>query len=132
MPLLARVLATLPGDVAPFFQGLAEGDPIPMPKLKADVREYARALQEAAVADPEIDAELGLELAGACRALLDRLGTPVDDEVHRVVSAAVMYFLLEDDADPDMAGFLGLDDDAEVVNVVAEILGHPDLQVALS
>lgn len=132
MPLLARVLATLPGDVAPFFQGLTERDPVPMAKLKADVREYGRALQAASVADPEVDAELGLELAGACRALLDRLGPSVDDEVHRVVSATVMYFLLEDDADPDMAGFLGLDDDAEVVNTVAELLGYPDLQVSLS
>ena len=66
------------------------------------------------------------------RKLSEHLGAEVDGEVHRVVSAAVLYFLLEEDADPDMAGFLGLDDDAEVINTVAEILGHPDLQVPLS
>lgn len=130
MPLLAKMLADLPGDVAPYVQRLAEEDPLPLPLLRRQLRTYSRELAELAQADPQVDAELGLELAGACRAMLDRLPAELDPEVHRAVHAGVRYFLLDDDADPDTQSWLGLDDDVEVINVLLEQLDMRDLLVA--
>ncbi|MFT4622638.1 MAG: uncharacterized membrane protein YkvA (DUF1232 family) [Myxococcota bacterium] len=130
MPLLAKTLAALPGDVAPYFQRLADEEPTPIVELRRELRRYSGQLRDAAQADPQIDAELGLELADACRGLLDRLPAEPTPEVLRVIQAAIRYFLLDDDADPDMGSTLGLDDDVEVVNVVLGLLGMNDLKVA--
>ena len=130
MPLLAKVLSELSGDVASYVQRLAEEAPAPLDQLRTELRTYSRELAAAAERDPQVDAELGLELAGACRGLLDRLTVPVDPEIHRLVHSGIRYFLLDEDADPDTDSWLGLDDDVEVLNAVLAVLGHADLQVA--
>ena len=131
MSVLSEVLSQLPGDVAPYVGRLAEQEPAAVDQLRSELRAYSRELAELARTDPQVDAELGLELAGACRTLLERLESPIDPVVHRVVHACIRYFLLDDDADPDTASWLGLDDDVEVFNVVVVALGHSDLRVAL-
>jgi uncharacterized membrane protein YkvA (DUF1232 family) len=65
------------------------------------------------------------------RGLLDHVAAEGDEEAHRLVHAAVRYFVMEEDAESDMDSLIGFDDDAEIVTEVAEALDRPDLAVEM-
>jgi hypothetical protein len=72
----------------------------------------------------EVDAVLARELVSACTKLLGTANDSMPEHHRRAIQAAVRYFVIEEDADSDLASVLGLDDDAEVVNAVLQYLGH--------
>jgi uncharacterized membrane protein YkvA (DUF1232 family) len=78
-----------------------------------------------------IDAAVGLSLASEAGALIDEAERRQDVETHRLVQAAVLYFVLDDDAEHDLHSVCGLDDDAAVLNAVARQLGRDDLVVEI-
>lgn len=105
----------------PHFAQLLEEAPIALDDLRGRVQQHASELQQAGGA---VDVELAAQLADSCLGLIDSLSDFSGDTSRKLVQAACMYFVLEDDASPDSSEG-GLIDDAEVVNAVAT---HLDLE----
>jgi hypothetical protein len=99
-------------------------------RTSADLREEVNAYQ-ARIEDAgeNADVELGLCIATSCNGLLDLLDQDVPESQHRFIQLACRYFVEEEDEDGDLESMLGFDDDAEVLNLVADQLGHPELRV---
>lgn len=94
--------------------------------LEALVLIYLRRVREAVRHREYVDLELVERIASSCVGLLHA----ADDEAsHRLAQVACVYFIVSDDGDGDLASFDGFADDAEVVDIVARLLGRPDLGV---
>ena len=105
----------------PLFAKLLEDDPVPVDELRARVLAHGEHLKAAGGA---VDLRLSAELTESCNGLLDSLTEFSGDTSRKLVQAACLYFVLEDDASPD-TGDNGLVDDVEVLNAVAK---HLDLE----
>ena len=92
---------------------------IPSETLLHDIEAYAIAI----INSPQADHELGAKLVEGCRGLLT---LDLNVEERHWVQIAVLYFVLDDDGDDDLASPFGFDDDAEVFNAVCRAIGHPD------
>lgn len=117
-------MISLPPDLRSRWERLLQQPLAPVEVLRGDLEDYL-ARVEGTQADPKV-----LEgLVVGCRALL---AGEWDEERRRLVQAAVTYFLMEDDEEPDLDSVAGLDDDAEVFNAVARAVGRADLVIPLS
>lgn len=68
-------------------------------------------------------------IASSCCALLDAWEqAPEPDQ--RAIQAACLYYVHLDDEEDDFSSVVGFDDDAEVLNHVANRLGRADLFVS--
>lgn len=94
--------------------------------LRREVRAYQARIE---AAEGNADVELGQQIAEACLGMLDMLEHDVSESHHRFVQLACRYFVEEEDEDGDLDSMLGFDDDAEVLNLVADQLGHPEFKV---
>jgi len=105
----------------PLFSKLLEEDPVAPDELRARVLAHAEKLHAVGGA---VDARLVTELSASCIALIESLTEFSGDTSRKLVQAACLYFVLEDDASPDSEED-GLRDDVEVLNAVAR---HLDLE----
>ena len=62
-------------------------------------------------------------MANLLHRLIDTLQGSVTPEHHRLVQAAVRYFVTEEDAEADRESLIGFEDDRLVAATVAEELG---------
>lgn len=124
-----EVLLMLDEEARELFQRLLKEEPLPLGELRDEVAAYLLRLEREAEVDDHIDLDTAEAIAESLRGLLDVVAQEGDDEAHRLVHAAVRYFVIEEDAEDDMASLIGFDDDAEVVSEVAEALDRPDLAV---
>lgn len=105
----------------PLFAKLLEDEQMPLDELRTRVQAHAEALHGAGKA---VDGRLVTELSASCIGLIDSLTEFSGDTSRKLVQAACLYFVLEDDASPDSEEG-GLVDDVEVLNTVAK---HLDLE----
>lgn len=117
-------MISLPPDLRPRWERLLQQPLSPVEVLRGDLEDYLARVQ-GSLADPAVVAGL----ASGCRTLL---GASWTDEQRQLVQAAVTWFLLEEDDEPDLESVAGLDDDAEVFNAVVRELGRQDLVIRLS
>lgn len=125
-------LDELPQDCRDIVSSLLTSDWPGVDRLKREVEAHRIELEDRHRTDEMIDLRLARALGAACMALLDRLPADASAADQQAVLAAVRYFVLDDDASADSESCLGLDDDAQVFNVVARHLGHSDLEVEVS
>jgi uncharacterized membrane protein YkvA (DUF1232 family) len=126
---IAEVLDMLEDEAHDIFAQLVEEPPLPLGELRDEVAAYMIRLEREADEDDAIDLDMAEAIAESLRGLLEHVAEEGDEDAHRLVHAAVRYFILEEDAEDDLASLIGFDDDAEVVTEVAEALDRPDLAI---
>ena len=122
--------ATIPGiphESQALFDRLHDAAPASLAELRSELRAYVGRLGSAATANEMLDATLCEAISRCCEGLLDMLEKDADEATHRLVQAAVRYFVIEEDIEPDRETLWGLDDDAVVCGAVASHLGRDDL-----
>lgn len=67
------------------------------------------------------------KVARQCETLIATIDSGTKEMNHRLIHAALRYFVLSQDAESDTASPVGFDDDALVVEKVAKELGREDL-----
>ena len=103
---------------------------VPEAALLVELSAHLETIHAAAGQNEFLDVSLALRLTEVSRALIGE-SRRRDDGARRLVQAAVRYFIIDDDADPDLESVCGLDDDAEVCNAVARALGRNDLIIEI-
>lgn len=102
------------------------------PRSRVDLREiviqHRRRTDAIAAHDPFVDVEKAREVERSCLALLDAWQT-LPPTRRGWVKAACLYFAERDDEDDDFESDSGFDDDAEVVNHVAVLVGLSRLSI---
>lgn len=122
--------ATIPGiphESQALFDRLHDAPPASLAELRAELRAYVARIGDATAANEMLDATLCEAITRCCEGLLDMLEQGADEATHRLVQAAVRYFVIEEDIEPDRETLWGLDDDAVVCGAVASHLGRDDL-----
>ena len=123
--------ATIPGiphESQALLDRLHDAPLAPPAELRAELRAYVGRIGSITPANEMLDATLCEAITRCCEGLLDMLEEKdVDEATHRLVQAAVRYFVVEEDVEPDRETLWGLDDDAVVCGAVASHLGREDL-----
>ncbi len=99
-------------------------------ELRALVTTHLARAETLAADDPFIDGARAQQVAEACLSLLEALPT-LDAEQASWVAAACLYYGAVDDDEDDFDSLVGFDDDAEVVNYVADLLGLSHIHIEL-
>ena len=99
--------------------------PSDITRLVADVRRHLEKLVKAQETSELVPIDLAALLASRLELALSSALSLSASERALVVGAA-RYFVSTDDVRPDTTSNTGLDDDIEVWNHVAEVLGRPD------
>lgn len=120
---ISRVMAALPERVRRHVDYTLREPRISQVELRRMVAEYLVELESRARYADYMDIGLATEVARICHLLIDTLVQPVEEEHHRLVQAAVRYFIIEDDAESDTDSLIGFDDDRLVAETVAAVLG---------
>ncbi|MEQ9498738.1 MAG: hypothetical protein RIT81_17805 [Deltaproteobacteria bacterium] len=94
--------------------------------LRAAVEAHAARAEQAS--GDLIDRPLARLIADG---LLRLLGADLDEDQRRAVQLACDYFISDEDAESDLTSPLGFEDDAEVFNAVAAVLGFDDAVIPL-
>lgn len=118
-----RVMQALPARVGAVVERQFREDRSSPIELHRTVSEYRTGLEGAARDGRYIDVILATEVANLLHRLIDTLQGPVTPEHHRLVQAAVRYFVTEEDAESDRDSLIGFEDDRLVAAAVAEELG---------
>lgn len=95
--------------------------------LRAELRAYVARIGSTAADNELLDGALAEAITRCCEGLLDMIDNGADETTHRLVQAAVRYFVAEEDVEPDRESLWGLDDDAVVCGAVASHLERDDL-----
>jgi uncharacterized membrane protein YkvA (DUF1232 family) len=98
--------------------------------LAPAIQDHARAIRMAQEDNEFLDAETAEQIALALAALFMDYDS-YNDHQKRLVVGAARYFIQSQDAEGDLTSILGCEDDAQVLNYVAEQLDRKDLRVAL-
>lgn len=122
MRFVIQVTGQLAGAPAEVYAALAERTPKAVAELLAGVDGYLGSLLQGSPEAEFQDLDTARRVATLCRTLVLRLQAEPDPDRHRAVQAAVDYFLLEHDGEPD-GSIIGFDDDLEVVRATARALG---------
>jgi len=126
----AGMPATIPGiphESQALFDRLHDAPLVPVATLRAELRTYTDRIGTTTAANELLDNTLAEAITRCCEGLLDLAEGDADEATRRLVQAAVRYFVVEEDVEPDRESLWGLDDDAVVCGAVAHYLGREDL-----
>lgn len=113
-----------PKAVALFKQYLTE-TPKPVHQLAAELDAYLEFVGKAASRNEGVQWDLAQRLTDTAKALL----TAAPEGKHMHAQAAARYLIEDLDADDDLVGSDGFEDDRLMLNAVAHHFGRPDLVV---
>jgi hypothetical protein len=117
-----KVLASLSSPFRSAYLRAAEA-PLRQPEVLAqEVEAYVQLLEQHAEQVEFMDLATASRVAEICRFLLAKLEESPCPDRHLAVQAAVEYFILEDDGEDDTS-LIGFDDDLQVAQVTAAVLG---------
>ena len=125
----AQLVRMMPRESRALVTTLLKEPLLPIPQLRKELRDHVVTIQQAAAKNEFLDVSLALRLSEVATALIEEGQRRGDEDTRRLVQAAVRYFILDDDGEHDLESVCGLDDDAEVCNVVARALGRDELVV---
>ena len=97
--------------------------------LVSAVDSYADVIADEARRRGDLDIHLADCIARCCLVLLAEHWDAASEHQRRLVQCACYYFIDDEDEDGDLQSAYGFDDDAELVNVIVEQLGRPDLAI---
>ncbi|MFW6198328.1 MAG: hypothetical protein ACOC5E_00745 [Acidobacteriota bacterium] len=117
----SKVLDQLAGPIRRSFEPLLEEPGMTIAELRDSVTDYLDRLDETASRVPSADPGAGREVGEQCLDLLDSAEAADGEEPHPLVQAAIRYFTMAGDAEPDLSAG-GFEDDLEVLTAVREEL----------
>ena len=117
-----EVLSVLPSHLRPAYQRVVDAPLRQLEVLARDVGAYGLHLEQRAVQVEFMDLATANRVAVICRFLLAKLEESPCPDRHLAVQSAVEYFILEDDGEDDTS-LIGFDDDLQVAQVTAAVLG---------
>lgn len=119
---LARVMERLPEAVAVLFGRLLREPKRSREEMRRRVSGYLVEIESRAREVDFIDVELAQAIADGCHRLIDTPEAGASEEHRRLVQAAVLYFVMDEDAEGDTSSLIGFDDDRLVVDAVRDEL----------
>jgi hypothetical protein len=122
-----RVLTSAPAGAAGLLREYLKEPLREVSELREEVRSYLSHLEHLSTEAEFLDLTLARRIGAQCAALLEGLNPHGSEDAHRLVQAAIRYFIEDDDAEGDTTSPIGFDDDAEVVEIVARELGREDV-----
>lgn len=122
MSIIDEVGRRLPPELATAYRECTSAPARSMSELDEAVARYLDELAKRPAQAEFLDLSTARRVGAACLALVRRLQSNPGAAHHAAVQAAVDYFLLDEDAEPD-GSIIGFDDDLQVVRVTAEVLG---------
>jgi uncharacterized membrane protein YkvA (DUF1232 family) len=128
-PAYERILGTCLPDVGRAFKAVYKTDLIPASELVAQVETYLVAVESSAEKREFVDVQTARLIAEHCRRQIELIVPALDGRLRRLIQAAVLYFVLEDDGEPDTDSVVGFDDDLEIVELVKKEL---ELELSIS
>ena len=121
----------LPAKIDQLFRPLCRPvKPAAVPTIRQTIDNYRQQIQTRLSHNEFLDLQTAEMISQRLHFLLDRYTTYSAAQQALIIGAA-RYFIKEDDAEHDTHAFLGLDDDALVVNYVLEVTGHSDQTISL-
>ena len=117
----------IPHESQALFDRLYDAPLVSPAELRAELRAYVARIGTAAADNEMLDGALADAITRCCEGLLDTIEEDADETTRRLVQAAVRYFVVEEDVEPDRETLWGLDDDAVVCGAVASHLGRDEL-----
>lgn len=127
---LEGVLDDIPEEYRDRYEALLGEAPVSAAEMRAEIERYLKTVRVVAPMVGFLDLDDAERLSETTLALVGLLRPDLDPLIHRLVQAAVHYFVHEED-DEEITGVLGFDDDIQVVNAVSRALGRHDLVLAL-
>ncbi len=124
---VTRLLEQAPEEARSHLEKLVAQPAIGPDELRAELDDYWERLEAHGDEYEFLDLGSAWSVVSQCRRLLLWLEGNHTPERNRLVQAAVRYLVKSNDAESDLASPIGFDDDAEVVEVVAGLLGQEDL-----
>jgi hypothetical protein len=100
-------------------------------ELISALNQYATVIEQAAQQRDDLDVNLADCIGQSCITLLNENWDRAGDEVQQLIQLACEYYMEEEDGDGDLNSVYGFDDDALVLNAIAESIGRPDLSVTI-
>lgn len=97
-------------------------------ELRREVRDYLERVAEERDRFEFLNMGLAEAIAERYLELLDEVEGE-SAEIRRIVQAGLLYFVEPRDADDDFSSIIGFDDDRDVFNAIAEVLGRDELAV---
>lgn len=125
--LLDRLLREAPVEARPLLQALWDTEVSAVDTMRTEVAAYRDTLSDLQTRYEFLDRSTADRIALQLDSLLSWLGAHPDPESARLVHVAVRYFVENDDGESDFDSPIGFDDDAEVVEAVARMLGQQGL-----
>jgi len=125
-PRIDDVLYDIPVEYRDRYNELLQRPPISVEKLREYVKKYISTVKQVGLMVKLLDMEQADTLAQTALVLLDSIepGHPASTKL--IITAAVSYFVFEEE-DEEITGVLGFDDDVQVFNAVSRALGRTDL-----
>jgi uncharacterized membrane protein YkvA (DUF1232 family) len=120
---IARVVASFPEAIAQLFDRLMREPRRSREELRRRVASYLVSIESLAREVDFVDVDLVETIANRCHRLIETLDAGACEDHRRLVQAAVLYFVLDEDAEADTSSLIGFDDDRLVVDTVARELG---------
>lgn len=115
---ISRVMAGLPDTIAVLFRRMMRAPRRSSLEMRRRVSRHIVDMETRAREADYVDVELAQSLANECHRLIDTLGPDASEEHYRLVQAAVLYFVTDEDAEGDASSLIGFDDDRLVVRRV--------------
>ena len=107
------------------------GGPLRTPDTLRDrVQAHLDRARTVAAQDAFLDLDAAQRVAETLLVLLQDW-TQFPEPERRLVQAACLYFVADDDAEPDFDSLVGFDDDVEAVNHTLDLLRRPELRIDL-
>jgi uncharacterized membrane protein YkvA (DUF1232 family) len=125
--LLDRLLREAPVEARSLLAQLWESEVPAIEAMRTEVAAYRNSLAGLQARHEFLDAETARRIARQLDSLLAWLGANPDQDAARLIHVAVRYFVEDDDGESDFDSPIGFDDDAEVVEAVARLLGLQEL-----
>ncbi|MBL4771930.1 MAG: hypothetical protein JKY61_12515 [Planctomycetes bacterium] len=122
MRFVDQIESRLSPSTAKAYSKCVSFTPAPQAELQERSAKYLAQLEQSNSNTEFLDIDTARKVATGCDALIAGLSNPCDVAHHRAVHAAVEYFILEDDGEDD-SSVIGFDDDWQVVEVTAKVLG---------
>lgn len=121
----------LPESIRAIYERLAGPvDGAGLSELRARIHKHNEKFRSAARSNGLLPVDIATALAQGLEQLLNRFHD-FSEHQQALVAGAAKYFVSDCDAQPDLEGVLGLDDDLVVYNWVVTELGRPDLCIEL-
>jgi len=126
----SNIKSSLTLDLFRWLKPLSTLDNFTLTTLNTQLDEYSATISQALKQNEFLDKTISNNLYKTSKHLLETFKTYTPEQQPWIVGA-IRYFIEDDDADGDLDGPTGFDDDAEVMNAVLKAIGKEDWTIKI-